>query len=96
MPRIISKISESGNGSGLFHSSNFQTIDCGVPQGSMMVPLLFLFCGNDLTDLTSFQTTLFAADTNLHLFHKYIKTLQTNVQNELDKVDLWMRSNICQ
>ena len=30
---------------------------------------------------------------SLHLSHKDIKTLQLNVQNELDKVDTWMRSN---
>ena len=41
----------------------------------------------------SFQTTLFADDTCSHLSHKDIKTLQINVQNELDKVDTWMRSN---
>jgi len=29
----------------------------------------------------------------LHLSHKDIKTLQQNVQNELDKVDTYMRSN---
>jgi len=30
---------------------------------------------------------------SLHLSHKDIKTLQLNVQNKLDKVDTWMRSN---
>ena len=35
----------------------------------------------------------FADDTSLHLSHKDIKTLQLNIQNELDKVDTWMRSN---
>ena len=48
---------------------------------------------NDLPCASSFQSTLFADDTSLHLSHKDIKTLQLNVQNELDKVDTWMRSN---
>jgi len=50
---------------------------------------------NNVNDLpcASFQTTLFADDTSLHLSHKDIKTLQLNVLNELDKVDTWMRSN---
>jgi len=74
------------------YSSNFQTIECGVPQGSVMGPLLFLINVNDLP-CASFQTTLFADDTSLHLSHKDIKTLQLNVLNELDKVDTWMRSN---
>ena len=47
---------------------------------------------NDLPCASGFQTTVFADDTSLHLSHKDIKTLQLNVQNELDKVDTWMRS----
>jgi len=56
-------------------------------------PLLFLIYVNDLPCASSFQTTLFADDTSLHLSHKDIKTLQLDIQNELDKVDTWMRSN---
>jgi len=55
--------------------------------------LLFLICVNDLPCASGFQTTGFADDTNLHLSHKDIKTLQLNVQNELDKVETWLRSN---
>jgi len=58
-----------------------------------MGPLLFLIYVNDLPRASGFQTTLFADDTSLHLSHKDIKTLQLNVQHELDKVDTWMRSN---
>ena len=75
------------------YSSNFQTIECGVPQGSVVGPLLFLIYVNVLPCASGCQTTLFADDTSLHLSHKNIKTLQLNVQNELDKVDTWMRSN---
>jgi len=35
----------------------------------------------------------FANDTNWHLPHKDNKMLQTNGQNELDKVDTWICSN---
>ena len=49
------------------YSSNFQTIECGVPQGSAMDPLLFLIYVNDLPCGSGFQTTLFTDDTSLHL-----------------------------
>ena len=75
------------------YSLNFQTIECGVPQDSEMGPLLFLICVNYVPCASSFQTTLFADDTRLHLSHKDITTLQLNVQNELDKVDTSMRSD---
>jgi len=55
--------------------------------------LLFLIYVNDLPYASSFQTTLFADDTSLHLSHKDIKMLQLDVQIELDKVDTWMRFN---
>jgi len=58
-----------------------------------MEPLLFSIYVNDLPCASSFQTTLFADDTSLHLSHKDIKMLQRYVQNEIDKVDTWMRSN---
>jgi len=75
------------------YSSSFQTIKFGVPQGSVMSPLLFLIYVNDFPCASSFQATLFADDTSLHLSHKDIKMSQLNVQNKLDEVDTRMRSN---
>jgi len=67
-------------------------MECGVLQGSVNNPLLFLMYVSHLLCASRFQTTLFADDTNLHLSHKNIETLQTNVQ-KLDKEDNWMTSN---
>ena len=38
-------------------------IDCGVPQGSSLDPLLFMLYVNDLPQVSEFSTTLFADDT---------------------------------
>ena len=51
--------------------SKSETIQCGVPQGSVLGPLLFLIYVKDIHKcLTIFQYILFADDTNLFLQHK--------------------------
>jgi len=51
---------------GAFKSS-CKKISYGVPQGSTILPLLFLIYINDITKSSSFHTTLFADDINLHM-----------------------------
>ena len=46
-------------------------------------PLLFSLYVNDLPYVSSFETTLFADDTNLHISHNNIKILQSMVTNEI-------------
>ena len=57
----------------------------GVPQGSVLRPLLFSLYVNDQPNVSNFETTLFADDTNLHISHNTIKILQSVVTNEIKK-----------
>ena len=56
--------------------TNIESITCGVPQGSILGPLLFLIFVNDLHKVTKYlDPIMFADDTNLFYSHKNIKTL---------------------
>ena len=73
--------------------SIFHEVSFGVPQGSVLGPILFLLYVNDLPNVSNFKTTLFADDANLNKSHSSIQTLQLLVNQEINKVDEWLKNN---
>ena len=69
-------------------------ITCGVPQGSILGPLLFLIYVNDLNNASSIlDPIMFADDTNLFYSHKNIHQLFAKVNDELEKIGDWFKAN---
>lgn len=75
-------------------STDMLEVKCGVPQGSILGPLLFLIYVNDLANVSSLlKPIMFADDTNLFFSHKNIKTLFETVNHELIKIAEWLKAN---
>ena len=72
------------------HRSSEMNVTTGVPQGSILGPLLFLLYINDI-DIISF--VLYADDTNAFYSNSCLKTLSNTIQNELDKGVQWLNAN---
>jgi hypothetical protein len=70
------------------------TIKCGVPQGSVLGPLLFLVYVNDLPDcLTYVKGILFADDTSLYISSNNMHKLYDNTNRELEILYDWFQAN---
>jgi hypothetical protein len=69
-------------------------INFGVPQGSILGPLLFIIFINDLPNVSSlFKYLLFADDTNVLASHTNLHELVTITNNELCKINEWFQIN---
>ena len=73
--------------------SSAHTLSCGVPQGSILGPLLFLTYINDLRNsLRGTVQRMFANDTNLMLSPKTLTDLKLALTPELNNLSCWQKA----
>jgi len=76
------------------HVSEELTINCGVPQGSILGPLLFLIYVNDLPNVSEkLFSVLFADDTNVFITGSNLLELANTLNMELKKLSSWLKIN---
>ena len=69
--------------------SGWEDIYSGIPQGSVLGPLLFLIYINDLTDTITANMKLFADDSSLFLKVTDVTTAHNLLTNDLEIITAW-------
>lgn len=75
--------------------SKTEPLTCGVPQGSILGPLLFLIYINNVHELSlNGDITLYADDTCLFYFGASIHTILSHAQKDLNNLFSWFQHNL--
>ena len=76
-------------------SSSWSSIEAGVPQGSILGPLLFLICTNDIVLDIICDIFLYADDTSLLSIDSNSETAVNNLNHDLQSIQQWAEKGLC-
>jgi hypothetical protein len=65
--------------------------NAGVPHGSVLAPLLFLFYVNDIADNLLSLTRLFADNTSLSYSSQISYTIEDEMNSDLESIYIWSK-----
>ena len=75
-------------------NSSENIIKCGIPQGSILGPLLFILYINDISNASNLlRFILFADDTNVYYSGKNTSDVNNVLNQEMEKVSDWLIAN---
>jgi hypothetical protein len=74
--------------------SSAETMTCGVPQGSILGPLLFLLSFNDVHEvLQDCNIMMYADDTVIYVSGKHEEEIRRKLSNDFSRVAEWLKAN---
>ena len=73
--------------------SDLKAMNCGVPQGSVLGPLLFLLYINDMKSACSCDLILYADDSALLVADSNVSLVESRLSRELKNVNTWLSEN---
>ena len=77
------------------NKSDFETVTCGIPQGSILGPLLFLLFINDLPLYVNVSADLYADDTTFYDIQASIELIEKNLQLALNQLHICVETMGC-
>ena len=75
-------------------TSEYRNINCGVPQGSVLGPLLFLVYINDISSsILNSKISMYADDTVVYISHSDLEIAIALIQSDLSNLYTWCNRN---